>query len=71
MLHHLSPPFFKLQFQAVSSYQQDSGMKRLLNQLTFFIMPVFNVDGYYFSWTTVQSVYIHNNLIVNTNKTSQ
>lgn len=28
-------------------------MRRLLNQLNFYIMPVFNVDGYHFSWTTV------------------
>lgn len=29
-------------------------MRRLLNQLHFYIMPVFNVDGYQFSWTTVR-----------------
>lgn len=41
--------------QALSSYQHDSVMRRLLNQLNFYIMPVFNVDGYHFSWTTVRS----------------
>uniref|UniRef100_A0A3B4UK53 Carboxypeptidase A6 n=1 Tax=Seriola dumerili TaxID=41447 RepID=A0A3B4UK53_SERDU len=38
--------------EAISSYQYDSVMRRLLNQLNFYIMPVFNVDGYHFSWTT-------------------
>uniref|UniRef100_A0A3Q4I3J7 Carboxypeptidase A6 n=1 Tax=Neolamprologus brichardi TaxID=32507 RepID=A0A3Q4I3J7_NEOBR len=36
----------------INSYQYDSVMTRLLNQLNFYIMPVFNVDGYRFSWTT-------------------
>uniref|UniRef100_A0A671NEL9 Carboxypeptidase A6 n=1 Tax=Sinocyclocheilus anshuiensis TaxID=1608454 RepID=A0A671NEL9_9TELE len=42
--------------EALNSYQQDSGMRRLMNQLNFYIMPVFNVDGYHYSWKTVTSV---------------
>ncbi|XP_030612634.1 carboxypeptidase A6 [Archocentrus centrarchus] len=38
--------------EAVNSFQYDSVMTRLLSQLNFYIMPVFNVDGYRFSWTT-------------------
>lgn len=38
-------------------------MRRLLNQLNFYIMPVFNVDGYHFSWTTVLSFCMHNILL--------
>ncbi|XP_029955861.1 carboxypeptidase A6 [Salarias fasciatus] len=38
--------------EAIGSYQYDSVMTRLLNQLNFYVMPVFNVDGYRFSWTT-------------------
>lgn len=38
--------------EAINSYQHDSVMTRLLNQLNFYIMPVLNVDGYRFSWTT-------------------
>uniref|UniRef100_A0A3P8TXZ6 Carboxypeptidase A6 n=1 Tax=Amphiprion percula TaxID=161767 RepID=A0A3P8TXZ6_AMPPE len=38
--------------EAISSYQYDSVMTRLLDQLNFYVMPVFNVDGYRFSWTT-------------------
>eukprot|EP00063_Salmo_salar_P062041 XP_014036876.1 PREDICTED: carboxypeptidase A6 isoform X3 [Salmo salar] len=38
--------------EALHSYQYDSVMRRLMNQLNFYIMPVFNVDGYIFSWTT-------------------
>lgn len=47
--------------QAISSYQYDSVMTRLLNQLSFYIMPVFNVDGYQYSWNTVpHALYISN-----------
>ena len=28
-------------------------MRKMLNHLYFYIMPVFNVDGYHFSWTNV------------------
>lgn len=45
--------FYYFKFKAINSYQHDSVMRRLLNQLNFYIMPVFNVDGYNFSWTTV------------------
>ncbi|XP_036411186.1 carboxypeptidase A6 [Megalops cyprinoides] len=38
--------------EALHSYQYDSVMRRLMNQLNFYIMPVFNVDGYHFSWKT-------------------
>lgn len=39
--------------QALNSYQHDSSMRRLMNQLNFYIMPVFNVDGYHYSWKKV------------------
>ncbi|KAI7792779.1 carboxypeptidase A6 [Triplophysa rosa] len=38
--------------EALNSYQHDSSMRRLMNQLNFYIMPVFNVDGYHYSWKT-------------------
>uniref|UniRef100_A0A8C6L825 Carboxypeptidase A6 n=1 Tax=Nothobranchius furzeri TaxID=105023 RepID=A0A8C6L825_NOTFU len=38
--------------EAISSYKYDLVTTRLLNQLSFYIMPVFNVDGYRFSWNT-------------------
>ncbi|KAL7840813.1 hypothetical protein AOLI_G00261360 [Acnodon oligacanthus] len=38
--------------EAVNSYPHDSSMRRLMNQLNFYIMPVFNVDGYHYSWKT-------------------
>lgn len=31
-------------------------MRKMLTELYFYIMPVFNVDGYHFSWTNVSSV---------------
>ncbi|KTG37939.1 hypothetical protein cypCar_00032679 [Cyprinus carpio] len=42
--------------EALNSYQHDSSMRRLMNQLNFYIMPVFNVDGYHYSWETVSSI---------------
>ncbi|XP_051543094.1 carboxypeptidase A6-like [Myxocyprinus asiaticus] len=38
--------------EALNSYQHDTSMRRLMNQLNFYIMPVFNVDGYHYSWKT-------------------
>ncbi|XP_020668077.3 carboxypeptidase A6 [Pogona vitticeps] len=37
--------------EALHTYQSDPAMRRMLNQLYFYIMPIFNVDGYHFSWT--------------------
>ncbi|XP_069477252.1 carboxypeptidase A6 isoform X2 [Ambystoma mexicanum] len=37
--------------EAIDTWQSDPAMKRMLNQLFFYIMPVFNVDGYRYSWT--------------------
>ncbi|XP_048385602.1 carboxypeptidase A6 isoform X1 [Stegostoma tigrinum] len=38
--------------EALQTYHSDLSMRRLLKQLHFYIMPVFNVDGYHYSWTT-------------------
>ncbi|XP_076185067.1 carboxypeptidase A6 [Aptenodytes patagonicus] len=37
--------------EALQTYQTDPAMRKMLTQLYFYIMPVFNVDGYHFSWT--------------------
>ncbi|XP_002710502.1 carboxypeptidase A6 [Oryctolagus cuniculus] len=37
--------------EALLTYRSDPVMKTMLNHLYFYIMPVFNVDGYHFSWT--------------------
>ncbi|KAM5280856.1 carboxypeptidase A6 [Ctenodactylus gundi] len=37
--------------EALLTYRSDPTMRKLLNNLYFYIMPVFNVDGYHFSWT--------------------
>ncbi|KAJ7406033.1 Carboxypeptidase A6 [Pitangus sulphuratus] len=37
--------------KALQTYQTDPAMRKMLTQLYFYIMPVFNVDGYHFSWT--------------------
>ncbi|XP_006008105.3 carboxypeptidase A6 [Latimeria chalumnae] len=38
--------------EAVETYKSDPIMRRLLNQLIIYVMPVLNVDGYHYSWTT-------------------
>lgn len=38
--------------EAVQKYRSDPVIRKLLNQLYFYVMPVFNVDGYHYSWTT-------------------
>ncbi|XP_069846962.1 carboxypeptidase A6 isoform X2 [Dipodomys merriami] len=37
--------------EALLTYRSDPAMRKMLNHLYFYIMPVFNVDGYHFSWT--------------------
>uniref|UniRef100_A0A5F8ARM5 Carboxypeptidase A6 n=1 Tax=Macaca mulatta TaxID=9544 RepID=A0A5F8ARM5_MACMU len=37
--------------EALLTHKSDPAMRKMLNHLYFYIMPVFNVDGYHFSWT--------------------
>ncbi|XP_070248168.1 carboxypeptidase A6 isoform X2 [Myotis yumanensis] len=37
--------------EALLTYRSDPTMRKMMNHLYFYIMPVFNVDGYHFSWT--------------------
>ncbi|XP_036438132.1 carboxypeptidase B [Colossoma macropomum] len=37
--------------EAVSTYGSDAEMTSLLDQMDVFVLPVFNVDGYVYSWT--------------------
>ncbi|XP_018596607.1 carboxypeptidase B [Scleropages formosus] len=37
--------------EAVSTYGSDPQMTDLLNQMDIFVLPVFNIDGYVYSWT--------------------
>ncbi|XP_061492978.1 mast cell carboxypeptidase A-like [Rhineura floridana] len=37
--------------QAVTTYGKDKVMTKLLNNLNFYILPVFNIDGYIWTWT--------------------
>ncbi|XP_071999192.1 carboxypeptidase B [Engystomops pustulosus] len=38
--------------EAVNSYGVDSQFTNLLNNLDFYVLPVLNVDGYVYTWTT-------------------
>lgn len=40
-------------FQALLTHRSDPTMRKMMNHLYFYIMPVLNVDGYHFSWTNV------------------
>uniref|UniRef100_F7EVA7 Carboxypeptidase A6 n=1 Tax=Monodelphis domestica TaxID=13616 RepID=F7EVA7_MONDO len=37
--------------EVLQTYRSDPAIRKMLNHLYFYIMPVFNVDGYHFSWT--------------------
>ncbi|KAM8953961.1 mast cell carboxypeptidase A-like [Pelodytes ibericus] len=37
--------------ELAKDYSRDKKIKKLLNKLTFYILPVFNIDGYIWSWT--------------------
>ncbi|XP_063105230.1 carboxypeptidase B isoform X2 [Cavia porcellus] len=37
--------------EAVRTYGQEAQMTKLLDKLDFYVLPVFNVDGYVYSWT--------------------
>ncbi|PIO40895.1 hypothetical protein AB205_0082690, partial [Aquarana catesbeiana] len=38
--------------EAVNNYGSDAQFTNLLNNLDFYVLPVMNVDGYVYSWTT-------------------
>ncbi|CAH1795664.1 unnamed protein product [Owenia fusiformis] len=38
--------------QLIHGYSSNSNIEELLSQVDFYILPVFNVDGYVYSWTT-------------------
>ncbi|KAM8966445.1 carboxypeptidase A6 [Pelodytes ibericus] len=38
--------------EVVNSYNRDPSMKKILSVLNIYVMPVLNVDGYQYSWTT-------------------
>ncbi|XP_075720102.1 carboxypeptidase B-like [Rhinoderma darwinii] len=37
--------------ELVSGYSKDEGIKKLLTNMNFYILPVFNIDGYIYTWT--------------------
>jgi len=44
--------------QAVSTYGSDPEMTNLLDTMDFFVLPVFNVDGYEYTWSNVGSKHL-------------
>ncbi|XP_029472564.1 mast cell carboxypeptidase A-like isoform X2 [Rhinatrema bivittatum] len=38
--------------EAIKTYRKDKLMTKLLNSLTFYVLPVLNIDGYVWTWTT-------------------
>lgn len=48
----VSPAFCQwFVYQATKSYGKNRIMTKLLDRMTFYVLPVFNVDGYIWSWT--------------------
>ncbi|XP_010623587.1 mast cell carboxypeptidase A [Fukomys damarensis] len=48
----ISPAFCQwFVYQATKSYGKNKIMTKLLDRMNFYILPVFNVDGYIWSWT--------------------
>uniref|UniRef100_A0A2K6FAR1 Carboxypeptidase A3 n=1 Tax=Propithecus coquereli TaxID=379532 RepID=A0A2K6FAR1_PROCO len=48
----VSPAFCQwFVYQATKTYGKDKIMTKLLDQMNFYVLPVFNVDGYIWSWT--------------------
>ncbi|XP_072474349.1 mast cell carboxypeptidase A [Notamacropus eugenii] len=48
----ISPAFCQwFVYQAARAYGKDKIMTKLLDRLNFYVLPVFNVDGYIWSWT--------------------
>jgi len=39
-------------YTLLSKYNQDPTITHLIDQFDFYILPVFNVDGYVYTWTT-------------------
>ncbi|XP_075058004.1 carboxypeptidase B-like isoform X2 [Mixophyes fleayi] len=37
--------------ELVTGHSKDKSIKKLLRKLTFYILPVFNIDGYVYTWT--------------------
>ncbi|XP_003476588.1 mast cell carboxypeptidase A [Cavia porcellus] len=48
----ISPAFCQwFVYQATKSYGKNKIMTKLLDRMNFYVLPVFNVDGYIWSWT--------------------
>ena len=39
--------------QAVRTYGREIHMTEFLDKLDFYVLPVVNIDGYIYTWTTV------------------
>lgn len=44
---------FLFVFQILQNYKDNSKIRRFLTKLDFYVLPVFNIDGYIYTWTTV------------------
>ena len=44
---------FIFHVQAVRTYKHEVHMTEFLEKLDFYVLPVFNIDGYVYTWTKV------------------
>lgn len=47
---------FLLNVQILQNYKDSSRIRRLLKNLDFYVLPVLNIDGYIYTWTTVSTL---------------
>jgi murein tripeptide amidase MpaA len=49
-------------FQMLTKYDNSGVITFLMNHLDFYILPVFNVDGYAYTWTKVNADYVNHRI---------
>ena len=55
-LPRIIPNIFLLNVQILQNYKDNSRIRRLLKNLDFYVLPVLNIDGYIYTWTTVSTL---------------
>lgn len=55
-LPRIIPNIFLSNVQILQNYEDNSRIRRLLKNLDFYVLPVFNIDGYIYTWTTVSTL---------------
>lgn len=49
---------FILSIQMLSGYGKDEKITRLIDEMDFYVLPVFNADGYIYTWEKVSATLV-------------